>query len=521
MDNNELNKLIEQVLSEKLNIPIGTKVPELRKALGSDSEYIKNSTKDIFRKQSDSNIFDFSDTKSFTYSTIKDDNELIRQNVVQQGEKMLKPSSANNISLMQVFLGPTVWKKIEKPNQKKFKKEFFQLKNWGLLKRVPNFANYFPKDYNTILKAFQKLMAPKAITQKVVDDPSITSPNIQTGLGDRAEMTAEQKNYFDRFFAMNSTGPELKDRLKTLTDFSLLIANSQGAKQVKDALVGRYTAGGQTDLMKLSQNFIVNIGILDMFNNFAKNIDHGAGAYYFETFLAYISGGQAGGKITGIAGGMGEADFLKADGTKGSAKYYQDGSKISQSWKNFTEGFPVEYVIAYKSDKQGTKTSDIEALYNLDIFRVIVEKTDYNEVSIEGKKYDLTKNKDLIDGDGQLIISKRTGDWKKIGTFIMPQTNKKTLTEFASEAAKGIDTVVEDTFKKFKTLLDDLRQLKTATQDYSTEPTITKGEDALRKSEKYSKDLKLLATNYGQTIKESNLSLDQLIEAIIKEKLLK
>tara|TARA_R100001079_G_scaffold110318_2_gene85388 strand:- start:1936 stop:3498 length:1563 start_codon:yes stop_codon:yes gene_type:complete len=517
----ELDKLIEQMLSEVLNIPIGTKVDDLRKALGSDSVYITKKTKDIFRKQSNSDVFDYSDTKSFTYSDIKDDSELIRQKKVKKGQKMLSPSSKNNVALMQIFLGPTVWGEISSTNKKKFKKEFFQLKNWGLLKRVPNFANYFPNDYKKILSDFQKLMAPKAITQKVVDDPSITSPNIQTGLGDRAEMTAEQKNYFDRFFAMNSTGTDLSTRLKTLTDFSLLIANSKGAKQVKNALKGRYTAGSKTDLMKLSQNFIVNIGILDMFNNFAKNIDHGAGAYYFETFLAYISGGQAGGKITGIAGGMGEADFLKADGTKGSAKYYQDGSKISQSWKNFTEGFPVEYVIAYKTDKQGTKTSDIEALYNLDIYRVIVEKTGPTEVSIEGNKYDLTKNKDLIDGDGQLIISKRTGDWNKIGTFIMPQTNKKTLTEFASEAAKGIDTVVEDTFKKFKTLLDDLRQLKTATQDYSTEPTITKGEDALRKSEKYSKDLKLLATNYGQTIKESNLSLDQLIESIIEEKLLK
>ena len=234
--------------------------------------------------------------------------------------------------------------------------------------------------------------------------------------------------------------------------------------------------------------------------------------------MAYIAGGQSGGKLSGIAGGMGEADFLKADGTKGSAKYLAKGGTVAQSYKNFIEGFPVEYVIAFKSDAAGKKTSQVEDLYKIDLFKAVVEKLNPEQISVNGTTY---SNDDLgvkgIDSDIDIALAK--SNWETIGSFLMPQTNSKTLTQFAEEAAKSVDDSVEKTFKEFKTLIDDLKQLKTLTQEYATNPTIPKGSATLEKSEQFDTNLKKLGTSYGQTLSET-LQKEQIITSNFLKKII-
>ena len=516
----DLQKLIEEAMSEDLAINFkDTKVGTIRKALGFDSSNSsivnKNTAKRIL-KTPEEKTFDVADAESFTTKQLDADSVLVQKDLAKAGDKQIA-NSPENRALMHAFLNKTVWDQMSEDEKKDFSEKYFHLKNWGLLKQLPVFASSHPDAYNELLKQFQAAFEPQSVTQQVVDDPSITSPNIQTALGDKAAMTQEQKNYFDRFFQMNNTGNELSSRLQALTNFSTIIAGAEEKEYQINALKGRYTNEGSLDTMKLSQNFIVNIGVLDMFNNFAKNIDFGAGAYFFETFLAYLAGGQAGGKTSGVAGGMGEADFLKADGTKGSAKYMQKGAETKQSWKNFVEGFPVEYIMAYKSDESGAETSDVEKLYKIDLYKVLVEKTSPTQVSINGKLHNVS---DLLDGKGSdIVLSKKFEDWELIGSFIMPQTAEKSLMEFATEAAKSIDNGVEQTFKQFKTLLDDLRELKTLTQDYATEPTIDKGSATLEKSEKFDTNLKALGSSYGQTLSET-IQKEQKITANFLKKLI-
>jgi len=195
----------------------------------------------------------------------------------------------------------------------------------------------------------------------------------------------------------------------------------------------------------------------------------------------------------------------------------QKGAETKQSWKNFVEGFPVEYIMAYKSDESGAETSDVEKLYKIDLYKVLVEKTSPTQVSINGKLHNVS---DLLDGKGSdIVLSKKFEDWELIGSFIMPQTAEKSLMEFATEAAKSIDNGVEQTFKQFKTLLDDLRELKTLTQDYATEPTIDKGSATLEKSEKFDTNLKALGSSYGQTLSET-IQKEQKITANFLKKLI-
>ena len=520
----ELKKLIEGVLSEELSINLpDSKVGTIRKNLGFDStngSIITVDTAKKIRQTPKFNKFDLADTAAITTKTIPADSVLVQKNLATAGEEQIS-NSANNKALVHAFLNPTVWNQMSKKEQEEFSEKYFQLKNWGFLKQLPVFAAKHQKAYNKLLKQYQTAFAAQPVTQQVVDDPSITSPNIQTAMGDKASMTQEQKNYFDRFFQMNNTGDELSSRLQALTNFSTIIAGADDKEKQINALKGRYTNEGSLDTMKLSQNFIVNIGVLDMFNNFAKNIDHGAGAYFFETFLAYLAGGRAGGKLSGVAGGMGEADFLKADGTKGSAKYMQSGAETKQSWKNFTEGFPVEYIMAYKSDESDGETSDVEKLYKIDLYKVVVEKTSPTRVSINGNP-DFNVSDFLNKKGTDIVLSKKQDQWELIGSFIMPQTATKSLTEFATEAAKSIDEGVEQTFKQFKTLIDDLRELKTLTQDYATEPTIQKGSATLAKSEKFDTNLKALGSSYGQelseTVQKEQKITAKMIQKLIQEK---
>ena len=92
------------------------------------------------------------------------------------------------------------------------------------------------------------------------------------------------------------------------------------------------------DIDKVKE-LLTNTMVMDYLVSFTKEIDSGSGAYFFEGFLAYLAGGQAGGKESGATGGMGEADFIKGNGTKGSAKYLRKGGKVDQSTKSLQNRF--------------------------------------------------------------------------------------------------------------------------------------------------------------------------------------
>ena len=506
----ELDKLIEKVLNEKLNIQFdSTKgFEDVRTKLGVDKKDLpykksKNPKSPVY-KVDPSDTFNYDDTQAISVD----------------GEGRIK-NTGDNKSLLQVFLGTTVWNQMDEDEQEQFTNDYLILKNYGILKTVSNFFKHHKEKYEELTNLYKRANPNTPIAQTAVPDPSVTAQTIQTGLADKKQLKQEEKDIFDQFFALNKA-TTLSDRLKALTNFSLLISSpaQKGAEKqkIKTILQGNATGtGGQVDLPTLTRNFIVNTSVLDIFNNFAKNIDHGAGAYYFEGFLAYMSAGQAGGKEMGAAGGMGVADFIKADGSKGSAKFLKPTTAITQSWKNFIDGDPVEYIIAQKFDAEGGDISDIEKLYRIELYSLTVEAVDPTKVKLNGKEYNV---QEYLSGDSiDLKVAQKL--WTSLGNFYMPQTNQKTLAAFLKEGAGFIDKAVDKGFEEFKKVMDDLKFIKSKTLSYSSTGTAATAKDALDRIPDYQTNLKALGTSYGQNLEESKTSLDNLIEAIIKQKLLK
>ena len=173
----------------------------------------------------------------------------------------------------------------------------------------------------------------------VISDPSMASQ--------RAERGTRLQSEFSIFESFRADSGDLRASIEKLSEFSMEIANREPTPN---------NAPG-TEVQEL-RKFINNMLVLDYFVAFTKEIDSGSGAYFFESFLAYLAGGVSAGKVSGIAGGMGETDFFKGDGSKGSAKFLRRGDVVSQSIKSFGIGQTVEYVVAYKRGEltQGTLT---------------------------------------------------------------------------------------------------------------------------------------------------------------------
>ena len=149
-----------------------------------------------------------------------------------------------------------------------------------------------------------------------------------------------------------------------------------------------------------------------------------------------MSGGKAGGKEAGVGGGMGAADFIKSDGSKGSAIYLQKDSEVSQSWKNFVQDDPVEYVIAYKSDTKQNPSSEIDNLYRIELYSLVVTAKNPIRVDLNGTEMDVA---DILSGtDIKLSDGTARSLWRQIGTFYIPDAGKH-LKNILQDGAKFID----------------------------------------------------------------------------------
>ena len=568
----ELDKLIEQTLKEEMNIklPTYTKDAEAGKTAAvanyvdslnttfkiDNSAYSASGAKnpgdskkyiELIRKQAAEGVFDFKDLQSIT--TISGSPE-IGSRAVNLNSTWIKPvvvaTSANNRLLMQIFL-TSGWDGMTKEEKERFELLFFHFDNFGFLMNVPAFIPIHKTVYQNLKQQYdvgsgQIYKTP--INVGTQEDPSITSPDLQTGLADKAKMKPKEKVVFDTFFELVGSGKGLSDRLKALNDFTALLV--EGGENISTLLFP-----ANMPLADKSRKFIVFTTVMDIFNNFSRNIDHGAGAYYFESFLAYLAGGQAGGKELGAGRGMGEADFLKADGSKGSAKFFQGGSEMSQSWKNFVPGYPVEYVVGWKYDQDDKPTSDIEKLYKIKLISFTIGAAVVNDqrvLQINGESLSLPQMKDsIVDGNVVLTSTAIKNGWKQLGDFIMPQTNSQSLTKLVRTTADKIDKDVGLAYRRFEEVLKGLRTMKSEIQQYSADRDINKAEKAVATADNFRGTVGKLAASYGQQLptstipegslhddpsissltggpsrwQESKSPLDQLIETIAKQNLLK
>ena len=302
--------------------------------------------------------------------------------------------------------------------------------------------------------------SPDPTTEFTGAGSTITDPTMITGLSDSGQALPAQFNMFQKFFEYNgapasgtggSSPEDLKKRLEALTKFSA---------DLKDKVL---TEDDDSSEIKTPEHFLTNLLMLEYFNRFAIEMDHGSGAYVFETFLAYLAGGKSAGKTKGATGGMGVVDFYFGDGSLGSAKYLQKGTTVSNKADNFTEGVPVRYIVANKTDASGERTSDIEELYEIKIYSFDVELVQRSP-KVLFKYYN---SKGETQGEpGVTEFKSHMGD--PVGSMFFPRTPNKTLEMGYQKMAADLGDQIKSSFAAFEKVFDNLKLAKEKITNFST-----------------------------------------------------
>ena len=279
------------------------------------------------------------------------------------------------------------------------------------------------------------------------------------------------KNVFDTIGLYDET---LYGRIEKISIFSnTLIEAAEGGTTAADLLK-------RAGLLKFTRYVMV----LDYLNTIAKNVDAGAGAYLFETFLAALAGGNVAGKETTATGQMGGADFTFGNNplARGSSKYLKGSSKATQSPKGFEKKEYIHYVIAKKVlDAAGGKESsmDIDQILGFDIYYPVV-------AVVEPKKkfqFYKVKNKE-IEKSGSVFSTTDTFEIPAtseyyISTLKLVTVKGEKFRDVLDKALKEVGGDFEAAFREFQTAFDSVAQAKESVGVYSTSGKQADGDKAI------------------------------------------
>jgi hypothetical protein len=286
--------------------------------------------------------------------------------------------------------------------------------------------------------------------------------------------------------------------------------------------------------------------ICDYVSTIVKEADQGAAAYQFEALLAMLSGGRVRGKDQGeVAGQMGAVDFETNAGTKGSAKYYKDYSKISQASGGFKINEPVFYIVALKmkgtagtgspSGKKGRRsgsaaddqaTSDPREIIKLHIYNMIVMKTDKTDSSGNNQFLIKTSEGDIFEEyvpDGTQLKINKAKYYKKPAVLTVSRVSKAMKDELLQNIEANTDKSSKDYANSIKAMTVALDNSQLATQKiqaYAASGERNTGDEAVRALKAATTETRKLGkAAFGQTGLKEEISQDKetIVENIVKE----
>ena len=386
--------------------------------------------------------------------------------------------------------------------------------------------------------------------EKRTDPETISAPKLNTQEIEAGKLPKEYEEALAAIVGARTSQTPIQQEIKLINDVS---------KKYYDAYNGNNAVLANQPITKT----LSEIMILDLFNLVYKQVDSGSGAYYFEALLAFIAGGKVLGKLKTDAGKMGAADFSDGAGGYGSAKFYGKPSGITQASEGFKDlyrkylhdgGTPplkVTYAVGIKKEDTtqfgGTAavpdtidpyassplrtttgkpkmqgTSDPARIMASEIFMPVVEYTEVGhpdgQFKIDGVVVHVPKN-------SKIVLDNHLGSPISPPLYITSMRTES-FREFIAGAIKNEKNELKDAIEYFKKYFDALSTAEKSAKIYSS---TGKPQDA----QKTKTDLKDANTNFeslqveinkdrtARGITESKSSLDQLIESIIKKKLLK
>mgnify|MGYP003111502916 CR=1 FL=1 len=283
----------------------------------------------------------------------------------------------------------------------------------------------------------------------------------------------------------------------------------------------------------------------DLMTHMFKEISGYAGDAFFESFCALMCGGN----VTGT--GMGAGDFVTADGKEGSSKFYNQYGAIKQAVSGFGQESGksklLHYVIAIKAKGEqtsavvaggGKSTSKANEVTYADLHYVIVQLTDqtasgdksFKTYNVNNKE--LSEQNNLKDGTNIDIIMDSEPSDTYVGTIRLISGGVGWQEALENNVKDGS---AKDAFAAAKNFFKELFDAEEKTKIYMAKEKgatdiVSSGNAALLsfdKADGYLTDLvqllsggkKIEGDKKNRELKQE--SLDNLIEAIIKQKVAK
>jgi len=255
-----------------------------------------------------------------------------------------------------------------------------------------------PKTVKDMEDVFDPNKKVKAVKASGID--SMAFKALQTVSADPSDATAMGafpeglSTAINTVFASDNT---FTDRINKVSSLTKLIYKKKPGGYKKNA-------SEIEDKFKKSSDLLATVMFLDYITTLVREIDSGAAAYQFESFLAMLSGGRVKGKAKTEAGKMGATDFETNTGVQGSAKYLKDVnlSSVTQAANGFEKDTPYIYIIAHKVDSAGGGMSDPRQIASVNIYMLTIITPDLTNFIIRNSNGDYIYRK--VKGDGKIQL---------------------------------------------------------------------------------------------------------------------
>jgi len=567
----DLDKLIEQVIAERdVTLNVGDFITTKPLFKGNSISKTTTAFQDFFDEKSSNTVYSIQDLVDLDKDPVdvleQDDVTVLADKIISaftQPKKTADPPDNrwlikknivgivdNKLNIMVQLIMKSKSVELKKPLGK-LKQKIVDCSQDGWLPFKGPGATAPNKGMDGWIKEISKhlglnwteLKNPTAASVATDRSQTLTQPQFYTGTSDVGKFSPEAKLVFDQFFKLNGiagTGaPAFQAKMKAISDFS--------TKLLADP----------TFLINQEVGKVLNsILVLENFYSIVKELDGGAGAYYFEALLALIAEGVVTGKgavedeeaVTEV---MTADDFtIKGGGNAiGSAKFYQKASGISQAVSGFLDNMEYHYIVGLKRTSkdlkpkatgQGPKggmafTSDPYKIVALDIHYMIVKPQGDGKFDIYAAANPNQKiERQVPSGENARVsLDAAINTAEPYGTITLTSPSSQTqLQGFHEYIAKqmdksnsAIEAALIDTIKAFFSVHQELKE---ETKLYMGEPT---GDNATKVYTKYTSlgtqwaglksGIDMAQVKYQRTQQPVSESLDNLIESIIKKKLLK
>jgi len=313
---------------------------------------------------------------------------------------------------------------------------------------------------------------------KPYEPQDISRPEMATVGAEKSQFSQDAIFAFDGLFKAQSAST-LENRVKAISKLSEAMV--EGNKNTLDDLFGSGTSGND------KRAFLNGIVCMDYIAKFAKEIDHGAGAYFFEAFCALITGG----KVAGKGGKAGDFTLALDDGSTGSgSSKYLNAYASKQAVSGFTAGVPVQYIGAFKrKNKSGAISSagvsQPEEIVVIDFYLFEITLSQVNQYNTTGNTIDASGTTSglttsFVTNGSTVDIKFNYGGLTPTARVHLAKRKNQSFKNALEDQVKKSDQDLRDSYKLFKEYFAQTRKADVQVKSYLGSGNLNDGTQALR-----------------------------------------